>query len=102
MESLWASLILLLSAVLLVEAVVPPQLSRGLSRDDLIKEYFFEGYEYRVIICFLYFVHGVSISLRQLKRVLRAMNLRRRVRQSVNRHVVTIRSLLRVRIITAM
>ena len=60
------SLILLLSAVVVVEAVVPPQLSRSLSRDDLIKEYFFEGYEYRVIICFLYFVHGVSISLRQL------------------------------------
>ena len=56
---------MLLSAAVVVEAVVPPQLSRSLSRDDLIKEYFFEGYEYRVIICFLYFVHGVSISLQE-------------------------------------
>ena len=91
---------MLLSAAVVVEAVVPPQLSRSLSRDDLIKEYFFEGYEYRVIICFLYFVHGVSISLHQLKRALRAMNLHRRVR--VNHHVVAIISLLRVRIITVM
>ena len=47
-------------------------------RDLLIKCYFMLGYEYRLIICFLYFVHGISISLRQLKRTLRRLQLRRR------------------------
>ena len=56
-----------------METVVSPALSRGLSREDLIKQYFFEGYEYCVIICFLYFVHGIRLSVRQLKMVLRCM-----------------------------
>jgi len=42
-------------------ASLSPALSRGLGRDDLIKMYFFEGYEYRVIVCFLYFKHGISL-----------------------------------------
>ena len=36
-------------------------------------------YRYRTIVCFLYFVHGIRISYRQLKRVL---NICRRVRTS--------------------
>ena len=55
-----------------------------LSRDDLIKWYFFEGYEYGLIVCFLYFVHGISLSVRQLKKILREMHLRRRVRLSAD------------------
>ena len=98
MESLLAGVILLLillfTIVSEVEAIVPTQLSRGLSRDELIKEYFLEGYEYRLIICFLYFVHGLTLSLRQLKRVLRAMDLHRRVRPRFN-HVM-VRTLIRV------
>ena len=58
-----------------METVVSPALSRGLSPEDLIKQNFFEGYEHCVIICFLYFVHGIHLSVRQLKRVLRCMNL---------------------------
>ena len=52
------------------------------SRDNLIKWYFFEGYQYRAIVCFLFFVHGVRISLRQ--RELQKLNLRRRVQPSAN------------------
>ena len=56
-----------------------PALYRGVGRDDLIKLYFYEGYNYRLIICFLFFVHGISLSLRHLKRILQGMNLRRRM-----------------------
>ena len=78
-----------------METVASPALSRGFSRGDLIKQYFFEGYEYCVIICFLYFVHGIRLSVRQLKRVLRCMNLRRRVHPSSHYHR-TVRSLIQV------
>ena len=78
-----------------METVVSPALSRGFSRGDLIKQYFFEGYEYCVIICFLYFVHGIRLSVRQLKRVLRCMNLGRRVHPSSHYHR-TVRSLIQV------
>jgi hypothetical protein len=68
--------------------------SRGtpLSREDLIKQYFYEGYQYRAIVCFLYFVHGIRISHRQLKRVLNKLNLHRRVRPTANsiRRVVSL------------
>jgi len=47
-------------------------------REVLIRRYFEEGYEYQIILCFLYWVHGISLSLRQLKRLLKSMNLRRR------------------------
>ena len=47
-----------------------PALYRGVGRDDLIKLYFYEGYNYCLIICFLFFVHGISLSLRQLKKIL--------------------------------
>ena len=81
-----------------METVVSPALSRGLSREDLIKQYFFEGYEYCVIICFLNFVHGIRLSVGQLKMVPRCMNLRRRVHPSSHYHR-TIRSLIQVSII---
>ena len=49
------------------------------SRDRLIQEYFYQGYPYQLILCFLYFVHGISLSLRQLKRILKRLSLRRRL-----------------------
>jgi hypothetical protein len=51
-----------------------------MERDELIRYYFSLGYEYRLIVCFLHFKHGIGISLRQLKRVLRRLGLKRRVR----------------------
>ena len=49
------------------------------TRDDIIRLYFSRGYTYSLIVCFLHFVHGTSLSLRQLKRILRRLNLRRDV-----------------------
>lgn len=51
-------------------------------RDALIQHYFRLGYEYSLIICFLYFLHGITISLRHLKRTLRRLGLQRRALQS--------------------
>ena len=45
------------------------------SRDSLIQDYFRQGYSHQL---FLYFIHGISLSLRQLKRILRRLGLRRR------------------------
>ena len=67
------------SYMYLLSLMESPALYRGVGRDDLIKLYFYEGYNYRLIICFLFFVHGISLSLRHLKRRLQGMNLRRRM-----------------------
>ena len=56
------------------------------SRDELIVWYFSLNYSYSLILCFLQFVHGISLSLRQLKRHLKRLNLRRR--HPVNRHLL--------------
>ena len=47
-------------------------------REELVKSYFYAGYTYNLILCFLAGVHGIIVSLRTLKRVLRRLNLRRR------------------------
>ena len=44
-------------------------------RDDLIKSYYHRGLEYTEILLFLVFSHGISLSLRQLKRILKAKGL---------------------------
>lgn len=36
-----------------------------MGRDEIIAWYFNLGYSYSLIVCFLYYVHGVSLSLRQ-------------------------------------
>jgi hypothetical protein len=45
---------------------------------EALECYFFEGYQYSVIIRFLEKYHGISISLSTLKRKLRDLNLTRR------------------------
>ena len=49
------------------------------TREELIVAYFYHGYSYKVILEFLLRIHGHVLSLRQLKRLLKNMNLRRRV-----------------------
>jgi hypothetical protein len=51
------------------------------TRDVLVEYYFNVGYDYGLIVCFLHFLHGITISLRQLKRILRRLGLRRRTLQ---------------------
>ena len=73
----------------------PPALLQGVGRDQLITLYFWEGFQYKAIICFLYFVHGIALSLRQLKRILKRLHLRRRPRASLRGSLI--RHLLQVR-----
>lgn len=56
---------------------IPAENSR-LPRIDLIEHYFMQGFAYVEIVCFLLIRHGLKISLRQLKRILKARKLVRR------------------------
>ena len=65
------------------------------ARDEFIKEYFERGYSYRTILVCLYLKNGISLSLRQLKRVLRRLGLRNRSDLSVG-HLMRVETLIRV------
>ena len=67
-----------------------------LSRKDAIKKYFYDGYSYLEIIKFLSKYHDISISLRQLHRILRNMGLFRRKKHSnVNEIMFGLRYMLK-------
>ena len=76
------SLVLFCSSFEAVNAVLPSYLPalgvayRG--RDSLVQQYFDLGLNYVEIISFLLLIHGISLSLRQLKRILRRKGLTRR------------------------
>ena len=47
--------------------------------NDVRQSFYFDaGYTYHLILCFLAGIHGIIMSIRTLKRLLRRMNLRRR------------------------
>ena len=69
-DMMWFGVILLF--------LFPIPVGSSQTRDNIITRYFHCGFSYPLIICFLYFVHGISLSLRQLKRILRRLKLRRR------------------------
>ena len=50
-------------------------------RDDLIEEYFKLGFAYAEILLLLHCRHGKNISIRHLKRILKAKGLKRRRNQ---------------------
>ena len=76
------SLVLFCSSFEAVNAVLPSYLPalgvayRG--RDSLVQQYFDLGLNYVEIISFLLLIHGISLSVRQLKRILRRKGLTRR------------------------
>lgn len=49
-----------------------------MTRDCIVESYFKQGYQYREILAFLVSCHGITMSLRHLKRVLRKRGLRRK------------------------
>ena len=71
----------------LLETVNALPLPYGLSRDDIIRSLFDEGFQYELILCFLVAVYGIFISLRTLKRSLKRQQLRRRGGYSDLQHV---------------
>ena len=86
-----------------VQSITPPwspSLHQG-TTDDLITYYFNAGHQYIKIVYFLCIVHGLVISMRQLKRKLKRLSLRRRAPKTAAnfRHVC---HLIWVRYITNM
>ena len=55
-----------------------PIFSQHVSRGELIEEYFRQGLSYLEIVMVLTRVHGITLSIRQLKRILRSNGLSRR------------------------
>ena len=55
-----------------------PALGENFSHDDLIAMYFNLGLNYSEIVSFLLLCHGITICLRQLKRILGSRGLQRR------------------------
>ena len=67
-----------------------------LSRKDAIKKYFYDGYSYLEITKFLSKYHVISISLRQLHRILRNLGLfRRKQHSNVNEILLVLRYMLK-------
>ena len=64
-----------------------PSLQLG-STNDLITHYFTAGHRYKTILQFLCLVHGVVMSMRQFKRILKHLGLRRRMQQTYGRFPV--------------
>ena len=76
-----------------VFCVVPSSLiDRGIAmdRDSLIEGYFHLGINYTEILAFLVLCHGICLSMRQLKRILRERGLTRRSRLSPVNEIVDV------------
>ena len=72
------TLIVLSTLLTIGEAVFHYHPRRTDDRDTVIEHYFKLGLQYTEILAFLNSLHGIQLSLRQLKRILRAKRLRRR------------------------
>ncbi|XP_060608250.1 uncharacterized protein LOC132760318 isoform X1 [Ruditapes philippinarum] len=57
---------------------IPDTSTAGSTRLELVKHYFYCGFSYPEIILLLFVINNIKISLRQLNRVLKCNNLRRR------------------------
>ena len=67
-----------------------------LSREDANKKYFYDGYSYLEIIKSLSKYHDISISLRQLYRILRNLGLfRRKQHPNMNEILLVLRYMLK-------
>lgn len=80
MEVIMVITFLMLTEIGHVSSVVPsplPLLDEN-NRLELIKGYFYAGFKYAEIVLLLFCRHNIRIGLRQLKRLLRINNLRRR------------------------
>ena len=64
-------------------------------RNQLILQYFLDGYTYSMILVLLGLLHGISLSMSQLKRILRRMKLRRQTNMS-HAHLQRVEALIRV------
>ena len=66
------------SSIAVLPQYTPAINADGLTRDEIIKEYFNLGMNYVEILSFLVNVHGIHIELGQIKRILKKLGCRRR------------------------
>lgn len=74
-----------------VHCLNPPFLAQrgiNMNRDSLIESYFSMGINYTEILAFLVMYHGICLSMRQLKRILRSRGLSRRKQPSPVNEIV--------------
>ena len=64
------------------------EVERSMDRDSLVEGYFRLGIDYVEILAFLIICHGIRLSMRQLKRILRERGLTRRIQQSPMNEIV--------------
>ena len=64
-----------LSCDAILPSYIPAIQANHVQRYDLIRKYFHLGFNYAEILAFLILTHGIQLSLRQLKRVLRSQGL---------------------------
>ncbi|KAJ7385288.1 hypothetical protein OS493_016362 [Desmophyllum pertusum] len=88
----FAMIYLIFNGLILQCAGVLPRYFPGLNndhvgRDELIEHYFHLGLGYDEILLFLLMLHGITLSIRQLKRILRHRGLGRRANRSDPRQV---------------
>ena len=73
--------LLLFEIIHLSSGVLPPYVVNGLpntfQKNDITNPYFSPDLAYSEILAFLFYFHGIEISLRQLKRVLRRLRRRK-------------------------
>ena len=65
-------------AIAVIPNYIPAIETHGLSRDDIVEKYFTLGFSNAEILGFIVNVHGIRLSLRQLKRILQKRNCKRR------------------------
>lgn len=78
---MWCVIFLMMTLLGMVVGVVPtylPAASSTIGKSSFIAEYFKQGFKYKEIIGFLLMRHGILLSLRQLKNILKKLNLKRR------------------------
>ena len=68
---------------------IPVLGNRNLGRSDLIKSYCRLGFSYKEVLLFLAVSHGIHLSLRHLKRLIRGLGITRRNNESDLRNVIS-------------
>ncbi len=58
--------------------IIQTEMSSFISVNEIVRSYFVDGYPYNIILCFLSILHGITMSLRTLKRKLKKLGLRKR------------------------
>ena len=80
---------MLTRAYAVLPSYLPAATGGQLSRDELIQSYFQLGYAYKDIIAALFIQHGIRLSYRHLKRLLKKMCLRRKRPESDMQSIIT-------------